>query len=92
MKKQAGGNGDTKFLVSQMDMGGWIRVYVEQGHPPPDLPVYLSQTVADWFRRKPGLRLKCVVPVCRDGDTVELHAWYESHLFDPTHLGPQATK
>jgi hypothetical protein len=27
------------------------------------------------------LRIRFVVPISRDGDTVELHAWYEQVLF-----------
>ena len=27
------------------------------------------------------MRLLCVVPISKDGNTVELHAWYEQHLF-----------
>jgi hypothetical protein len=33
--------------------------------------------------------MKCVVPVNRDGTTVELHAWYEVRRLLPTSLGPQ---
>jgi hypothetical protein len=36
---------------------------------------------AHWFRENAHLRLLCVVPISRDGNTVELHAWYERHLF-----------
>jgi hypothetical protein len=32
--------------------------------------------------------MRCVVPVQRDGNTVELHAWYEAHLF-PAAQRPQ---
>jgi hypothetical protein len=39
-----------------------------------DLRVSLPHTLADRFRRRPHLHLRCVVPVCRDGATAELHA------------------
>jgi hypothetical protein len=32
--------------------------------------------------------MKCVAPVQRDGNIVELHAWYEAHLF-PAAQGPR---
>lgn len=44
-------------------------------------PVFLSQALSEWFRHWPHLRMRCVVPVQRDGNTVELHAWYDAHLF-----------
>jgi hypothetical protein len=30
------------------------------------------------------LTLRCIVPVNRDGHTVELHAWYAMHVFPDT--------
>jgi hypothetical protein len=51
--------------------------------------VFLSHTLAEWFRPRPQLRLTCVVPINRDGTTVELHAWYECHVFPPTAEAPR---
>jgi hypothetical protein len=85
------GNGGTKFDIGQVDMGGWVRVFLKAGHPPRDFAVYLSQTLTNWFRTRPAFRLKCVVPINRDGDTLELHAWYEAHIFNATDQAPQST-
>jgi len=41
-----------------------------------------------WFRQRPHLHLRCVVPITRDGATTELHAWYDVHLLPPSPLGP----
>jgi hypothetical protein len=85
------GNGSGKFEIGQADMGGWVRVFPAMAEDVgrEDLAVYLSQTLADWFRQRPQLHMKCVVPVNKDGSTVELHAWYEIHLVPPTPVGPQ---
>ena len=32
----------------------------------------------------PHLRIRFVVPITRDGDTAELHAWYDQVLFPDT--------
>ena len=80
MKPKSGGNGSGKLDVGCHDMGGWIRV-LAAGETPADLPVYLSHLLAQWFRERPHLRLRFVVPISRDGDTVELHAWYDAHVF-----------
>jgi hypothetical protein len=80
--KGSHGNGDSGLEIGQTDMDGWVRVYPAVGGSntaartadlPNDLPVYLSQTLANWFRQRPHLHLRSVVPVCRDGTTVELH-------------------
>jgi hypothetical protein len=43
--------------------------------------VFLSHSLSAWFRQRPHLYLQCVVPVSRDGNTVELHGWYGQHIF-----------
>jgi hypothetical protein len=91
MKPRTHGNGSGKFQIGQSDMGGWVRVFPakpEEGERE-DLPVYLSQTLTEWLRQRPQLRLRCVTPINRDGNTVELHAWYEVHVLPATPLGPQ---
>ena len=42
---------------------------------------FLSHSLTKWFRDRPHLRVRFVVPVNRDCDTVELHAWYDQMLF-----------
>ncbi len=81
MKPKPGGNGSGKFEIDQHDMGGWVRVCARGQNLPDDLPVFLSQALTDWFRKRPQFYLRCVIPVQRDGDTVELHAWYDAHVF-----------
>jgi hypothetical protein len=89
MHSQPQGNGSGKINVIQADMGGWIRVFTDRPDAAPeDFAVYLSQTVAEWFRERPHFRLLAVVPVCKHGDTVELHAWYAQYIF-PAIQGPQ---
>ena len=68
--------------VHQMDMGGWLRVFADaQARDAVELPIYLSFGVTQWFRARPQFRLRCVTPITKRGDTVELHAWYDQHLF-----------
>lgn len=67
--------------VHQLDMGGWLRVFSDAPAGSAELPVYLSYAVTQWFRARPQFRLHCILPVIKGGDTVELHAWYEQHLF-----------
>jgi hypothetical protein len=62
-------------------MGGWLRVWVDEGEPSPNLPLYLSHALSNWLRNNPHLRCWAVVPVQFNGDTVELHAWYERTIF-----------
>jgi hypothetical protein len=79
------GNGSTKFNVTCDDMGGWVRAMADGSPPSPgDLALYLSHGLTEWFRQHPHLRLICVAPVTKGGETAELHAWYEQHVFPDT--------
>jgi hypothetical protein len=89
---QQPGNGSSRFEISQLDMGGWVRVYAVGSSFPPDLPIFLSHTLTEWFRQRPQYCLRCVVPIQRDGNTVELHAWYDAHVFPPTPEAPHPLK
>ena len=74
------------------DMGGWVRVY--PGNlldAPENVHVFLSQSLAEWFRQRPHLNLRFIVPIIKNGDTIELHAWYDAHLFPSTPQAPQPT-
>ena len=86
------GNGSGRFNVHQTDMGGWVRVFTDPAtEVPRDLAVYLSDALTEWFRQRPQLRLRTVLPVTRDGTTVELHAWYDLGVF-PDLAGQQPTQ
>jgi hypothetical protein len=75
-------------MVHQQDMGGWVRVFTDMtANLPADLPVYLSHSLTGWLRQRPQLRLRTVAPITRDGETMELHAWYDLHVI-PEIAGP----
>jgi hypothetical protein len=73
-----------RFEIIHEDMGGWVRVFLGRGEPTGELAKYLSHGLTAWMRIRPQLRIRFVVPVSRDGDTVELHAWYDQVLFPDT--------
>jgi len=73
--------GTPRIGVNQLGMGGWVRVYLGQGDPGGEVACYLSHALNGWFRERPHLRLRFVLPVTRNGHTVELHAWYEQVWF-----------
>ncbi|MCI0372393.1 MAG: hypothetical protein L0214_13725 [candidate division NC10 bacterium] len=87
MLPQQQGDGSAKLHVHQADMGGWVRVYTDETSPlPKGLATYLSLALTEWFRQRPQLHLRCVVSVARDGNTAELHGWYDVHVLPNTAL------
>ncbi len=82
MAKSSHGNGSGKFEIGAHDMGGWVRIIPgKSADITSDLPGFLAHRLGEWLREHPQLRLLCVVPITREGATVELQAWYEQHLF-----------
>ena len=73
-----------RFEIVQEDMGGWVRVFLGRGEPTGELGKFLSHGLTDWMRKRPHLRVRFAVPINRDGDTVELHAWYDQVMFPDT--------
>jgi hypothetical protein len=85
------GNGHPEFRITQQDMGGWVRGFLDDPRRVPDnAAVYLSHALAQWFRERPQLRMRFAVPIDREGNTVELHAWYDAVQFpDVSPLAPK---
>lgn len=65
------------FEINIEDHAGFLRVFMGRGEPTGELVQFLSGTLAHWIQQNPERRILAVVPINRDGDTVELHAWFE---------------
>lgn len=61
------------ILVDEKD--GYVRVFLGHGEPAIELSRALSKTLASWMKVNPQKQIVAVVPVHRDEDTVELHAY-----------------
>ena len=70
-----------RFEIVQEDMGGWVRVFLGRGEPTGELGRFLSHGLTAWMWERPHLRVRFAVPINRDGDTVELDAWYDEVVF-----------
>jgi len=81
---------EVRYQITVTDMGGWARVYLARGEPACELAKPLSGSLTEWMRANPHLLVKHIVPISRDGDTAELHAWYEK-VPDPKGAPTQET-
>lgn len=70
-----------QFEIAVQDMGGWVRVFLAKGQPPGDIAVVLSHSLANWFRQKTNYQIRFAIPINREGNTVEVHAWYDQTRF-----------
>ncbi len=79
---------ETRFEITARDFGGWVRVYLARGEPTGEVAKFLSLSLQGWIRTNPHWRVRIIVPISSNGDTSELHAWYDRVLFpDPGPLG-----
>ena len=65
-------------------VNGWVLVFPGRGEPTGDVAKFLSHGPTDCMRKRPHLRGRFVVPITRDGDTAELHSWYDQVIFPDT--------
>jgi hypothetical protein len=85
MKQKPGGNGSGKIDIGIQDMGGWVQVRLSRNYDlPDDIHIGLSAALTHWCRANPQHRVRFVVPIQRDGNTIALHAWYDTVLFPDT--------
>jgi len=65
------------FEINIEDHMGFLRVFMGRGEPTGELAPFLSATLANWMTANPAQRIIAVCRINRDGDTVELHTWFE---------------
>lgn len=71
--------------VNHSDLGGCVRFTpTAESLRHPDLGAFLALSVTQWFLERSHLRLSSVLPVVKEGNTVEMLAWYEQHGFPDT--------
>lgn len=68
-----------QFTIDRLEMGtGWVCFQPGDHPPPPDqLPGYLNQAFYTWLERNPDFRVRSVLPITQDGQTVLIHVWFE---------------
>lgn len=65
------------FEINVEDHREFPHVFMGRGAPLGELAQFLSATLANWRLANPEQRIWAVVPINRDGDTVEPHPWFE---------------
>jgi hypothetical protein len=84
--------GKTSMTVHHEDMVTSVRFYLrEEGRESRTSPICLSQAVATWFHERPELSLTTAYGIERDGNTVEIHAFYSRAHRSPYPLMTRTT-
>ena len=72
---------EPRFQINITDFGGWLRVTLGRGEPAGEVAQFLSESLNGWMNNNPHLRVRIMVPISSNGDTAELHAWYDQIAF-----------
>lgn len=79
MGKRLEGNGDSsgKIHVSVKKPGYVVFVPDSLNSLPEDYSIHLSLIFEQWQQENPGNRIRHVLPIVKDGQTVVLHVYYD---------------
>ena len=66
-----------RFSIGAAEHDGWVRIFLARGEPTGESAKFLSESLNQWMKNNPQLRVRMIVPITSNGDTAELHAWYD---------------
>jgi len=57
---------------------GWV-VFMASDPPPAadQLPRYLSKAVSAWQKQTPSLKVRAMLPIFANADTIAIHVWFD---------------
>ena len=91
MKHQQGGNGSGKIDIAHLDHGGWVvfRPITKEARNSAELPVALGWVMEHWFLQRPHIKPSSTTAILENGNTVEIHAFYEQVSWPPQEAQPE---
>jgi hypothetical protein len=72
------GNGDDKTRVDFLDRSNYVLICPHDSKTlPANIALIINTAFLDWQKKHPGVRIRTVLPITQDGQTVALHVWYD---------------
>ena len=70
---------DPEITIDRVDIAdGWVCFQAGEKPPAPDqLALYLSHTMTNWLKRNSEFRVRTVLPMTVEGNTVAIHVWFD---------------
>jgi hypothetical protein len=56
---------------------GWVILHVQEATLGMDIALHLHRAFTEWLANNPGVRVRNVLPIVSNGQTVCLHVWHE---------------
>lgn len=72
------GNGHGKGVIRYVETPGHVHILPDSlVNLPADIAVIVHNAMMDWLQRHPDVRVRAVLPITQDGQTVMIHLWYD---------------
>ncbi len=70
---------EIEITIDRIEMGtGWVCFQGGDNPPPPDqLPHILNDALSEWLVRNPEFKVRTMLPVVVDGNTVAINIWFD---------------
>ena len=70
---------ENEVTIDRIEMGtGWVCFQGGEKPPPVDqLPYILNDAVTDWLTRNPEFKIKTVLPIVVEGNTMAINIWFD---------------
>ncbi len=68
-----------EITIDRLEMGtGWVCFQGGENPPPANqLPYFLNDALSNWLSRNPEFKVRTVLPVVVEGNTVAINVWFE---------------
>lgn len=70
------GNGSSKTIIEFLDLPGYVHIFPQvMSNLPADISLVMNNALVDWLKRNPDARVRTVLPITQDRQTVMIHLW-----------------
>lgn len=78
MGKRHEGNGHNQTIINFVDRPGYVLICPhDTTNLPENIAPIVNQAMTDWLKKTQGIRVRAVLPIVQDGNTVAIHLWYD---------------
>jgi hypothetical protein len=76
--RHEGNGGDKVQIHTSIKAEGYALIFPDKIEPlAAGVPVFLSRTLEAWVRDNPQKKIRCALPIIKDGQTIAIHLWFD---------------
>jgi len=72
------GNGNSKTTIDFVERPNYVLICPHDLTAlPANIAVIINNAFLDWMQKHAGIRIREILPLIQDGQTIALHVWYD---------------